>query len=1040
MPTGSRWLLPGLPDNRQAIKEYQVAKALVIVESPTKAKTLSKFLDDNYLVESSIGHIRGLPNQSKDVPAKYKDEYDGEIRGINIEDGFTPLWVPNRNSKKQIAKLKKMLKEVDELYLATDEDREGEAISWHLVEVLDPKIPKRRIVFHEITRDAIQDAIENPREIDDRLVQSANTRRLLDRLYGYGISPVLWEKIGQGKAAGRVQSPSVHIIVAREKARLAFVISDYWDLVGTFGNGSDKPFEATLTELGGKRIASGKSFDSDTGKLKESAEGKVALLNEQEAQDLRARLESTDWKVSKVESKPYTKRPAPPFTTSTLQQDANRKLGMSAKRTMSAAQRLYQNGLITYMRTDSVSLAQEAITSVRGLVTELYGAENLPAEPRFYKNKVKNAQEAHEAIRPSTEFRRPEQLKSQLEGDDLRLYDLIWKRTVACQMENERGFNTILQISDGDAVFQASGKTIEFPGFRRAYVEGSDDPKAEIADKEAVLPRVEEGHAMTCSGLECKEHKTRPPARYTEASLVKELEENGIGRPSTYANIIDKIINNGYVFKKGNALVPSFTAFIVDALMEKEFTQLINIQFTARMEEDLDQISRGEKDALPYLKDFYFGSEDSEGLSNLIKKVLEADTREKRALPWLRDSKGQDILLRVSKYGPYIERGEAKTAEYEKADVPEGLAPDELTIEKAEELLAMTSNEEPMGYDPDSGLPVYLKAGRFGPYVQLGERPPRKKKDKKPREIISLKTAAQLRTAARKLGKRAAVQVRILKTMAECGEDELLMERGRLLKDSQGNAQSLKALVEKGLLQEKIDPEQEAADKEAEKAKAVYKTSSLLDGMKPEDVTLEIALKLLSLPRLLGTDPGNEDKEVHVYHGRFGPYIKCDKETRSLKKDKDDLFTITIERARELLREEKSSGGWGKKPKILKKLGANKEAGTEITIRSGRYGPYVTDGEINANIPKGIDVEALTLEEAIELIRKRAEKGPTRKKKKKARKKTAKKKVKKKTAKKKASKRPATEVAAETAPPAEEPPPAEDPATPPPEDTPPLPY
>ena len=996
-----------------------MAKALVIVESPTKAKTLSKFLDDNYLVESSIGHIRGLPNQSKDVPAKYKDEYDGEIRGINIEDGFTPLWIPNRDSKKQIAKLKKMLKDVDELYLATDEDREGEAISWHLVEVLDPKIPKRRIVFHEITRDAIQDAIENPREIDDRLVQSANTRRLLDRLYGYGISPVLWEKIGQGKAAGRVQSPSVHIIVAREKARLAFVISDYWDLVGTFANGADKPFEATLTELGGKRIASGKSFDSDTGKLKDSAEGKVALLNEQEAQDLRARIESSEWKVSKVESKPYTKRPAPPFTTSTLQQDANRKLGMSARRTMSAAQRLYQNGLITYMRTDSVSLAQEAITSVRGLVTELYGAENLPPEPRFYKNKVKNAQEAHEAIRPSTEFKRPEELKRQLEGDDLRLYDLIWKRTVACQMENERGFNTSLQISDGDAVFQTSGKTIEFPGFRRAYVEGSDDPKAEIADKEAVLPRVEEGHAMTCSGLECKEHKTRPPARYTEASLVKELEENGIGRPSTYANIIDKIINNGYVFKKGNALVPSFTAFIVDALMEKEFTQLINIQFTARMEEDLDQISRGEKDALPYLKDFYFGSEDSEGLSNLIKKVLEADTREKRALPWLRDSKGQDILLRVSKYGPYIERGEADTPEYEKADVPEGLTPDELTVEKAEELLAMTSNEEPMGYDPDTGLPVYLKAGRFGPYVQLGERPPRKKKDKKPREIISLKTAAQLRAAARKLGKRAAVQVRILKTMAECaeGDDELLMERGQLLKDSKGNAQSLKALITKGLLQEKTEPGQEPDGEAAEKPKPVYKTSSLLDGMKPEDLTLEDALKLLSLPRLLGTDPGNEDNEVFAHHGRFGAYIKCGKETRSLKSE-DDLFTITIERARELLREEKSGGGWGRKPKVLKTLGANKEAGTEISLRAGRYGPYVTDGDINASVPKGMDAEKLTLEEAIELIRKRAEKAPAGKKK-------AKKKAKKKT-KKKPAKKAAVEFSTDetpAAPPAEDPPP-----------------
>ena len=1020
-----------------------MAKALVIVESPAKAKTLSKFLGDDYLVESSIGHIRDLPVGIKDVPAKLKEDYgksgDGNVIGINIEDDFAPLWIPNQKSKKQIAKLKKMLKEVDELYLATDEDREGEAISWHLVEVLDPKIPKRRIVFHEITREAIQNAIENPREIDNRLVQSANTRRMIDRLYGYPMTGVVRIKIG-GRSAGRVQSPAVHIIVTREKARLAFMISGYWDLVGTFGSGSDKPFEATLTELGGKRIASGKSFDSDTGKLKESAEGKVALLNEQEAQDLRARLESSDWKISKVESKPYTKRPAPPFITSTLQQDANRKLGMSAKRTMSAAQRLYQNGLITYMRTDSVSLAQEAITSVRGLVTELYGAENLPPEPRFYKNKVKNAQEAHEAIRPSTEFRRPEQLKTQLEGDDLRLYDLIWKRTVACQMENERGFNTILQISDGDAAFQASGKTIEFPGFRRAYVEGSDDPEAEIADKEAVLPRVEEGNAMTCSGLECKEHKTRPPARYTEASLVKELEENGIGRPSTYANIIEKIIYRGYVFKKGNALVPSFTAFAVDALMENKFNQLIDIQFTAQMEEDLDQISRGDKEAVPYLKDFYFGNEDSEGLSKMVKDALEAtDTRTLRTLKWGKDSNGRDIEVHVGRFGPFLVRGEEGDPERVTANIPEGTAPDELTIEKALELLEMSSNEEPMGYDPDSGLPVYLKAGRFGPYVQLGERPPRKKKDKKPREIISLKTAAQLRTAAKKLGKRAAVQGRILRTMSECGEDddELVMERSQLLKDSGGNAQSLKALMAKDLLQEKTEPGQEPAGEAPEKPKPVYKTSSLLAGMKPEEVTLEEALKLLSLPRLLGTDPGNEDNEVLVHHGRFGPYIKCGTETRSLKSE-DDLFSITIERARELLREEKSGGGWGKKPKVLKELGANKEAGTKISLRAGRYGAYVTDGETNASVPKGVDAEKLTLEEALELIRKREEKGPAGKKK--AKKKKAKKKTKKKGGMKtKPADKPGVETPADEAP--EETPSTGTPGEPPrSEDPPPLPF
>ena len=920
-----------------------MAKALVIVESPTKAKTLSKFLDDNYLVESSVGHIRDLPGTAKDVPAEFKDKYGGEVPGINIEDDFAPLYIIHRNKKKDVAKLKKLLDEVDELYLATDEDREGEAISWHLVEVLKPKIPKYRIVFHEITREAIQKAIENPRDIDERLVRAQETRRLLDRLYGYQISPVLWKKIGSAKSAGRVQSVTVHIIVIREKARLAFVISGYWDLVATFAAGEGQSFEATLTEVGGKRIASGKSFDSDTGKLKASAEGKVALLNGQEAQDLHARLQSSDWKVSKVESKSYTKRPAPPFTTSTLQQDANRKLGMSAKRTMSAAQRLYQNGHITYMRTDSVSLAQEAITSIRELVRELYGAENLPAEPRFYKTKVKNAQEAHEAIRPSTEFRRPEELKRQLDGDDLRLYDLIWKRTVACQMENERGFNTSLQISDGDAVFQASGKTIEFPGFRRAYVEGSDDPDAEIANKEAVLPPVEEGNPLDCSNLECKEHKTRPPARYTEASLVKELEENGIGRPSTYASIIDKIIYRGYAFKKGNALVPSFTAFAVDALMVRNFNQLIDIQFTAQMEEDLDQISLGEREALPYLRDFYFGNDENQGLADLVKQ--EIDTLDSRTLNWGEDSQGRTILVRVGRYGAYLERDE------DKANIPEDTAPDELTIEMAEDLLKISANDEPMGKDPETGLPVYLKVGRYGPYLQLGEE-----------------------------------------------------------KDQEG-----------------------------------YKTSNLLDGMNTEDVSMEIALKLPSLPRLLGTDPDNEDNEVFVHHGRFGAYIKCNKETRSLK-SQDNLFTITIERARELLREEKSGGGWGKKPRVLKELGANKEAGTEITLRAGRYGPYVTDGEINASVPKGTDAEALSLEAAIELIRKRAEKGPARKKKKKAkkkktaRKKTAKKKAKKKT-KKKTAKTPGVQVSAKETPVApKEPPAAQAPEVPPSEDTPPLPF
>jgi DNA topoisomerase-1 len=855
-----------------------VGKSLVIVESPTKAKTIASFLPKGFVVESSVGHIRDLPTSAKEIPLKLKGEPWARL-GIDIKNDFEPLYVVPAEKKKTVAKLKGLLKDATVLYLATDEDREGESISWHLLQVLQPKVPGKRLVFHEITREAIEAALKNPRDIDQCLVEAQETRRILDRLYGYEVSPVLWRKIAPRLSAGRVQSVAVRIIVERERQRQRFVKSSYWDLAGAFRTKDGTSFEATLVSLEGKRLATGKDFDSETGKLRDGQKD-VLLVTEERARRLLEELKASDWSASKVERKPYSRRPEPPFTTSTLQQEANRKLRFPAKDTMKAAQRLYENGFITYMRTDSTILSDQAIKQARKLIEELYGPSYLSQAPRQYQTKVKNAQEAHEAIRPAGDFRIPEDIRNEVSDLELKVYELIWKRTMACQMSEARGQTITIQISGGNAVFQANGKTIEFPGYLRAYVEGADDPEAELADKEKLLPDLTVGDKVSCERLEPKGHVTQPPDRYTEASLVKELEANGVGRPSTYASIIDTILRREYVVKQGNALVPTFMAFAVVSLLERNFTDLVDVQFTARMEDDLDAISLGESKSLPYLKGFYFGNGDKEGLHRLIQK--EIDARESCTLPLGKDQEGRPINIRIGRYGPYVERGT------ERASIPQGLAPDQLTLQKAEELLAVGSGPKKIGEDPATGKPIYARSGRFGPYVQLGES--------------------------------------------------------------------------------------------AEEPKM----KSLLPGMKIEELTVEAALRLLSLPRSLGKEPATGE-EVFVDYGRFGPYIKRGTDSRSLPKD-EDIFAVTLERAIEIFKQEKPKSWRSRGPTVLRELGPHPVSKAPIKLLSGRYGPYVSDGTTNASLPRGSNPDDLTLEQAVELIQARAGAGkPVQRKKKKKR-------------------------------------------------------
>ncbi|MFJ5709871.1 type I DNA topoisomerase [Streptomyces sp. NPDC093105] len=897
-------------------------RRLVIVESPAKAKTIKGYLGPGYVVEASVGHIRDLPSGAAEVPEKYT----GEVRrlGVDVEHDFQPIYVVNADKKAQVKKLKDLLAESDELFLATDEDREGEAIAWHLQEVLKPKVPVHRMVFHEITKDAIQAAVANPRELNKRMVDAQETRRILDRLYGYEVSPVLWKKVMRGLSAGRVQSVATRLVVERERERIAFRSAEYWDLTGTFSTGragdpSDpSSLTARLAAVDGKRVAQGRDFGAD-GRLKSET---VLHLDEEKARALAASLADTRFTVRSVESKPYRRSPYAPFRTTTLQQEASRKLGFGAKATMQVAQKLYENGFITYMRTDSTVLSDTAVAAARAQVTQLYGADYLPEKPRVYAGKVKNAQEAHEAIRPSGDrFRTP--AETGLTGDQFKLYELIWKRTVASQMKDATGNSVTVKIggtsADGrDAEFSASGKTITFHGFMKAYVEGADDPNAELDDRERRLPQVAEGDALAAEEITADGHATKPPARYTEATLVKELEEREIGRPSTYASIIGTILDRGYVFKKGTALVPSFLSFAVVNLLEKHFGRLVDYDFTARMEDDLDRIARGEAQSVPWLKRFYFGEGEGAtggaadagngdgdhlgGLKELVTDLGAIDAREISSFPV-----GNDIVLRVGRYGPYVERGEKDQEGHQRADVPDDLAPDELTVEYAEELLAKPSGDFELGTDPVSGHQIVAKAGRYGPYVT---------------EILP--------DDVPKTGKNA------------------------------------------------VKP----------------RTASLFKTMSLDTVTLEEALQLMSLPRVVGADA--EGVEITAQNGRYGPYLKKGTDSRSLTSE-DQLFTITLEEALAIYAQPKQRGRAAAKPP-LKELGTDPVSEKPVVVKDGRFGPYVTDGETNATLRTGDSVETITPERGYELLAEKRAKAPAKKTAKKA---PAKKTAAKKTAAKK---------------------------------------
>ena len=870
---------------------------LVIVESPAKARTIGGYLGSDYVVESSIGHIRDLPNNAADTPAKIKDKPWGRL-AVDVDNGFEPYYVVPRDKKSHIAKLKKLVKDADALYLATDEDREGEAIAWHLLDELKPPkgLPVHRMVFHEITKPAILAAVDNPREINDDLVEAQEARRILDRLYGYEVSPVLWKKVMSGLSAGRVQSVATRLVVDKERERMRFRVASYWDIDATFdaGTGHDpRMFPAKLYSVDAVRVARGADFDN-TGVPK--GKGERVHLSRADAESLAAGLADTTYDVRSVESKPYRRSPYAPFRTTTLQQEASRKLGMSASVTMSVAQRLYENGFITYMRTDSTTLSDAAVGAARDQVRELYGAEYLPDSPRTYASKVKNAQEAHEAIRPAGDtFRTPAQ--TGLSGEQFRLYELIWMRTVASQMKDAEGRSVTIRLGGSastgeDVVFSASGRVITFHGFLKAYVEGQDDPDTESDDRETRLPAVKEGDAVTAASVRAAGHETKPPARYTEASLIRELEEREIGRPSTYASIIGTILNRGYVYKKGTALVPAWLAFSVIRLLEEHFSRLVSYEFTAVMEDTLDEVAAGRANGNEELAKFYFGNGDVEGLKKLVSELGEIDARE---LATFKIDDGID--LRVGRYGPYIE-----TPDGTRANVPEDLPPDELTPEKARELLANPAGEEiHLGTHPETGLPIVAKNGRFGPYVTevLPEDAP---KGAKPR------------------------------------------------------------------------------------------TSSLFKSMTLDSITLQDAVKLLTLPRVVGEDP-ETGEEITAQNGRYGPYLKKGNDSRSIDSE-EKLFTITLDEALKIFAEPKRRGRQAADPG--REIGTDPASGQTVTVKSGRFGPYVTDGEYNATLRQGDDPATITIERAAELLAERRARGPAKK----AAKKTAKKTTKKAAAKK----------------------------------------
>jgi DNA topoisomerase-1 len=877
---------------------------LVIVESPAKAKTIAGYLGAGYVVESSIGHIRDLPQSAADIPAKIKGEKWARL-GVDVDNDFTPYYVVSRDKKSHMTKLKGLLKDADELYLATDEDREGEAIAWHLQEELKPKVPVHRMVFHEITKSAIQEAVANPRSLDLNLVEAQEARRILDRLYGYEVSPVLWKKVMSGLSAGRVQSVATRLVVDKERERMAFRMASYWDIEGTFDAGaahSERMFPAKLYSIDGARVARGSDFNS-LGELKAApgrSDARVAHLDRTKAEALVTAIHDTSFEVRSVESKPYRRSPYAPFRTTTLQQEASRKLGFGASRTMGVAQRLYENGFITYMRTDSITLSESAVNAARSQVQDLYGAEFLPDKPRTYVSKVKNAQEAHEAIRPAGEsFRTPAQ--TGLTGDEFRLYELIWMRTVASQMKDAEGQSVSIRLggtaSTGeDVVFSATGRVITFHGFLKAYVEGSDDEEAEKDDSQTRLPNVQQGDSVSAAALKAAGHETKPPSRYTEATLIRELEEREIGRPSTYASIIGTILNRGYVYKKGTALVPAWLAFSVIRLLEDHFSSLVSYEFTAGMEDILDEIAGGRADRVTELARFYFGNGDgSAGLHKLVTELGEIDARELATFPI-----SEGVKLRVGKYGPYIE-----TESGDRANVPDDLPPDELTPEKAQELLATPAGAETeLGKDPETGLIIVAKNGRYGPYVTevLPEDAP---KSKKPR------------------------------------------------------------------------------------------TSSLFKTMTIDTVTLEEALQLLILPRVVGVDP-ESGEEITAQNGRYGPYLKKGTDSRTIDSE-EKLLTMTLEEALAIYAQPKARGRGAANPG--REIGEDPTNGAKITVKAGRFGSYVTDGEYNATLRADDDETTLTLERALELLAERRSKGPAKK----AAKKTAKKAAAKKSTAKKAT-------------------------------------
>ncbi|MFF0500529.1 type I DNA topoisomerase [Nocardia aobensis] len=919
-------------------------RRLVIVESPTKARKIAPYLGRGYTVEASVGHIRDLPRGAADVPAKYKGQSWARL-GVDVDHDFEPIYVVSPDKKAKVSELKTLLRDADELFLATDPDREGEAIAWHLLETLKPKIPVRRMVFHEITEPAIRAAAADTRELDNDLVDAQETRRILDRLYGYEVSPVLWKKVMPRLSAGRVQSVATRIVVQRERERIAFRSAEYWDIAAKFDAGgretdeaNPRIFGARLVTVDGSRVAGGRDFGSD-GQLK--TRNGVTVLDEAAARRLAAGLEKADFQVTSVESKPYTRRPYAPFMTSTLQQEAARKLRFGSERTMRVAQRLYENGYITYMRTDSTTLSESAISAARAQATQLYGPEFVHPTPRQYTRKVKNAQEAHEAIRPAGDtFATPGQLHARLDQDEFRLYELIWQRTVASQMADARGTTLTVRITGRagtgeECVFSASGRTITFAGFLKAYVESVDeDAGGQSDDAESRLPALTEGQNVNATELTPDGHTTNPPPRYNEASLIKALEELGIGRPSTYASIIKTILDRGYVYKRGSALVPSWVAFAVVGLLEEYFGRLVDFDFTAAMEDDLDAIAGGREQRGNWLTSFYFGGDHgaegsvarSGGLKRMVGERLDdIDAREVNSIKMFADDQDRDIVVRVGRFGPYLERMVQNPDDpdgdpvSQRANLPDDLPPDELTPEVAEKLFATPQEGRSLGVDPETGHRIVAKEGRFGPYVT-----------------------------------------------------EILPE-----------------------------PEADLDAKKGTKKAAAPKprTGSLLKSMDLSTITLEDALKLLSLPRVVGKDPESGD-EITAQNGRYGPYLKKGTDSRSLATE-DQIFTVTLDEALKIYAEPKRRGRQAASAAPLREMGNDSATGKPMVIKDGRFGPYVTDGETNASLRKGDEVESITDERASELLADRRAKGPVKK----AAKKTAKKAPAKKTAAKSTAKK-----------------------------------